>query len=112
MSLSAKTCTACKGNEPTLKESEIGGYLEEVSAEWKVKKEPDRIARSFEFSDFTEALDFVNGVGEIAEKEGHHPDIRLYDYKMVEVVLWTHKIGGLHENDFIMAAKIDELAKN
>jgi 4a-hydroxytetrahydrobiopterin dehydratase len=66
------------------------------------------LEREFKFDDFRQALDFVNEVGELAEEQGHHPDIYL-SYGKVKIQLWTHKINGLHENDFIMAAKIDAL---
>ena len=109
--LSAKVCTACKGDEPTLKANEINEYSKKVDSSWQALEEPDRILRSFEFDDFKKALSFVNEVGDIAEKEGHHPNINIHDYNKVDIELYTHKIGGLHENDFIMAAKIDELVK-
>lgn len=107
--LSKKTCVACKGSEPTLNKDEIEEYLGKVDTDWRVKETPDRIFRTFKFDDFEKALEFVNGVGEIAEAEGHHPNIKIHDYNKVDIELYTHKIGGLHENDFIMAAKIDEL---
>lgn len=109
MDLSSKTCTACRGDEPALKEDETKDYMGNVDSSWKTKQSPDRIVRTFEFENFNEALGFVNKVGEIAKKEGHHPNINIYDYNKVDVELWTHKIGGLHESDFMMAAKIDKL---
>jgi 4a-hydroxytetrahydrobiopterin dehydratase len=74
---------------------------------WQVV-EDHHLAREFTFEDFRQALDFVNQVGELAEEEGHHPDVFL-SYGKVKIQLWTHKINGLHENDFIMAAKIGAL---
>lgn len=109
MDLSSRVCTACRGDEPTLKKDEIEAFQKRVDSSWKLQKDPDRIKRTFEFANFKKALEFVNKVADIAEKEGHHPNIKIYDYKMVDIALWTHKIGGLHENDFIMAAKIDRL---
>lgn len=109
MDISQKVCTACKGDEPTLTQDEIKKYLEKVNSDWQTKEEPDRIIRSFKFENFNNALEFVNRVGEIAEEQGHHPNISIYDYNKVEIELYTHKIGGLHENDFIMAAKIDKI---
>lgn len=76
---------------------------------WSLNDEADRISRSFRFESFPAAIDFVNRVAELAEREGHHPDLEIH-YRDVKVVLYTHKIDGLHENDFIMAAKIDQLA--
>jgi 4a-hydroxytetrahydrobiopterin dehydratase len=75
---------------------------------WKLESSATRLARAFEFADFREAMRFVNRVAEVAEAEGHHPDIAIH-WNKVNLVLWTHKIGGLHENDFIVAAKIDRL---
>ena len=115
MDLSQKTCTACKGGEPVLKSNEISKFLKQVSTEWQVKENQDlpaqagKIVREFIFDNFNEAIEFVNSVAKIAENEGHHPNICLHSYKKVKIELWTHKIGGLHENDFIMAAKIDKL---
>ncbi len=90
---------------------EIKPYLEEVK-EWKVvnDKGVDTISRQFKFKDFKEALAFVNKIGEIAEEEGHHPDIEL-GWGRVGVELSTHAIGGLSTNDFILAAKIDKLPR-
>jgi 4a-hydroxytetrahydrobiopterin dehydratase len=103
--LSAKTCLPCRGGIPPLSYAQAVPFLEQVPA-WELGG--DRIERHFEFADFAAALDFVNRVGELAEEEGHHPDIS-FGWGYVEVVLYTHKIKGLHENDFIMAAKIDFL---
>ena len=75
---------------------------------WKLEAGATRLTRAFEFADFLGAMRFVNSVAEIAEAEGHHPDIAIH-WNKVDLVLWTHKIGGLHENDFILAAKIDRL---
>jgi len=90
-----------------MKSEEVATYCKLVSG-WDVR-DGKAIAKTFSFADFSEALAFVNHVGEIAESEGHHPDIRLFDYKNVEIVLSTHAIGGLSVNDFIVASKIDAL---
>ncbi len=79
--------------------------LQEVSG-WKM--EGSKITREFNFKDFKEAMDFVNKVAGIAEEEGHHPDIYIF-YSLVRLTLWTHAAGGLTENDFILAAKVEEL---
>jgi len=105
--LQDQTCKACEGYEDPLTESDIEAFKTHVHTEWSVSEDTKRIKRSFSFPDFASALKFVNTVGEIAEKEGHHPDIEL-TYGNVVVHLSTHSIGGLSENDFIMAAKIDE----
>lgn len=82
--------------------------MEKISDEWELV-ENHHIERKFEFDDFRDALDFVNEVGEIAEDQGHHPVINGFTWGRATVKLYTHKIDGLHENDFIMAAKIDRV---
>lgn len=104
-----KKCVPCQGGEPGLTRGEIKKHLHEINAEWKVESDPDKLTKEFEFANFKKCLDFVNKVAELAEGEGHHPNICIHSYKKVRIELWTHKIGGLHENDFIMAAKIEKL---
>ena len=106
--LADKQCVPCeKGAEP-LKGEEIEKAIEASwTPQWHVAQE-HHLEREFTFDDFRQALDFVNEVGELAEEQGHHPDIYL-SYGKVKIQLWTHKINGLHENDFILAAKIDAL---
>lgn len=105
--LTDKQCVPCeKGDEP-LKDQEIEKRKRELDPDWRVVDE-HHLEREFTFDDFRQALDFVNEVGELAEEQGHHPDIYL-SYGKVKIQLWTHKIDGLHENDFILAAKIDAL---
>ena len=106
MSLADKTCVPCRGGVPPMKGRELKRILELVP-QWKAVNE-HHITRTFTFPDFRKALDFVNRVGEVAEQQGHHPDI-LLTWGKAEVTLWTHKIDGLTESDFIMAAKIDQL---
>ncbi len=101
-------CTACRGGEPTLTDAEIA-YLHPQVPEWSVVERGDgikRLERAFKFKNFAEALAFTNRVGKIAEDEGHHTAI-LTEWGKVTVTWWTHKIKGLHQNDFIMAAKTD-----
>ena len=105
--LSAKTCIPCEGGTEPLSEDQAQDYLQQVHDDWHL--EEGRLKREFAFRDFKSALAFTNSVGEIAEKEGHHPDIFL-TYGQVVIKLWTHAIGGLSENDFILAAKIDAIA--
>jgi 4a-hydroxytetrahydrobiopterin dehydratase len=107
--LSEMKCTACRGGEPTLTETEIAELLPQVP-EWQVVQREgiEHLERKFEFRNFAQALAFTNKVGEQAEDEGHHPAL-LTEWGKVTVTWWTHKIGGLHRNDFIMAAKTDEL---
>jgi 4a-hydroxytetrahydrobiopterin dehydratase len=105
--LADKRCVPCtKGAEP-LKGEEIRKLSGELTQDWHVV-EGHHLEREFRFEDFRQALDFVNEVGALAEEQGHHPDIYL-GYGKVKIQLWTHKINGLHENDFIMAARIDAL---
>jgi 4a-hydroxytetrahydrobiopterin dehydratase len=104
--LASKTCVPCRGGVPPLKGKELQDLAKQVSG-WKVINE-HRIMKSFTFPDFKAALAFVNKVGEIAESQGHHPDI-LLSWGKAEITTWTHKIDGLSESDFILAAKIDKL---
>ena len=104
--LLSKKCIPCSIGAIPLDTVEITIFLKDVAPGWEVM-EDKRLERTFKFKDFKEALEFTNKVGALAEEEGHHPDICLAWGKVV-VTLWTHKIDGLHENDFIMAAKIDK----
>jgi len=105
--LADKQCVPCEKGADPLKGEEIEKRVKELDPDWKVVDE-HHLEREFKFEDFRQALDFVNEVGELAEEQGHHPDIYL-SYGKVKIQLWTHKINGLHENDFILAAKIDAL---
>ena len=107
--LSEMRCTACRGDEPTLTDAEIAELLPQLP-EWQVVQREGikRLERVFKFSNFAQALAFTDRVGEQAEEEGHHPAL-LTEWGRVKVTWWTHKIDGLHRNDFIMAAKTDEL---
>lgn len=107
MSLSDKKCVPCEGGVQPLGEKEIQGYFEELENGWEVL-DNKKIKKEFKFQDFKTALDFVNKAGEIAENESHHPDITL-SWGRVVVLIWTHAIGGLSENDFILAAKIEKV---
>ena len=104
--LASKTCVPCRGGVPPLRGKELQDLSKQVPA-WNVLDE-HHISRTFTFPDFAKALAFVNKVGAIAEEQGHHPDILLSWGKAV-VTTWTHKIDGLTESDFILAAKIDQL---
>ena len=107
--LTQMKCTACRGGEPTLTDEEIAELRPQVP-EWQVVERDGvkRLERTFGFRNFAEALAFTDKVGERAEEEGHHPTL-LTEWGRVTVAWWTHKIGGLHQNDFLMAAKTDEL---
>lgn len=104
--LASKTCVPCRGGTPPLKGEELEGLRRQVS-EWEIIEE-HHLRRVFRFKNFREALGFVNKVGELAEEQGHHPDI-CFGWGRVEVMVWTHKIDGLTESDFIFAAKADTL---
>jgi 4a-hydroxytetrahydrobiopterin dehydratase len=107
MSLAEKTCVPCKGGVPPLKGAALGTLHRELP-EWDVVEE-HHLRRTFRFPDFKKALDFVNRAGAIAEEQGHHPDI-LLAWRKAEVTIYTHKIDGLTESDFVLAAKIDRVA--
>ena len=106
MSLSMKHCAPCRGGVPPLDRAQAETYLKEVPG-WVLAADAARIRRDFKFKNFIEALAFVNRIAELAEQEGHHPDIS-FGWGYCAVTLCTHKISGLHENDFVMAAKINE----
>ena len=106
--LATKTCTPCRGGIPPLTRDEAERFHKEAP-DWSLLDDAHRIERSFRFGDFRQALDFVAKVGELAETEGHHPDIN-FGWGYATVSLQTKKIKGLHENDFIMAAKLDRIA--
>jgi 4a-hydroxytetrahydrobiopterin dehydratase len=106
-SLAAKTCVPCRGGVPPLKGQDLAALHKQVP-QWQVVDD-HHISRQFKFPDFKQAIAFVNRVGELAEEQGHHPDI-LLAWGKAEITLWTHKIDGLTESDFIMAAKVDQVA--
>jgi len=104
--LADKTCVPCRGGVPPLKGAELA-KLHRVVPRWTVAHE-HHLHREFRFHDFKQALDFVNRVGALAEEQGHHPDI-LLAWGKAEITIWTHKVDGLTESDFILAAKIDRI---
>jgi 4a-hydroxytetrahydrobiopterin dehydratase len=106
MSLAEKHCVPCRGGVPALAGEELNRLQQQLPT-WQVV-DNHHLLKSFSFPDFVTALAFVNQAGAIAEKEGHHPDLFL-SWGKVEVKIWTHKINGLTESDFILAAKIDQL---
>ena len=105
--LAAGTCEPCRGGVPPLDRTMIQRYLVQVPG-WGTAENPDRLLRTFKFDDFRAAQDFAMRVGDLCEREGHHADIH-HGWGYCTVEFWTHKINGLHENDFIMAAKVDGL---
>ena len=105
--LAEKTCTPCRGGIPPLTRDEALRFGQQA-ADWELRDDARRIERTFRFRNFREALGFVQRVGELAESEGHHPDIS-FGWGYATISLSTKKIKGLHENDFIMASKIDRM---
>lgn len=107
MDLSSKKCVPCEVKIPPFSAEKIKDYLRHLKLGWEIV-DGKKLRHEFRFKDFTAAMVFVNQMAAIAEAEGHHPDISIF-YNKVAVTLWTHFIGGLHENDFILAAKIEQL---
>ena len=105
-SLAQKTCVPCRGGVPALRGEALQTLARQVQ-DWIVNNE-HHLSKNYKFPDFRAALAFVNKVGALAEEQGHHPDIFLA-WGKVDITIWTHKIDGLTESDFILAAKIDQL---
>lgn len=103
--LTAKVCVPCQGGIDPLEAAQAESYLANIPG-WELLEGATRLRRSLTFDDFQAALDFVQQVGGIAEQEGHHPDIE-FGWGYANILVYTHKINGLHENDFILAAKIN-----
>ena len=106
--LSQKHCKPCEGGVPALSADEVRAHLPGVPA-WRLTSDGKRIRREWRVKDFLTALDFFRRVGDLAQSEDHHPDLHLTGYRNVAIELSTHAVGGLTENDFILAAKIDKL---
>lgn len=109
MTLTQKHCVPCEGGTPPLTDTQENALLAEAAGWMLVRDGMHRITREWTFKDFTASLQFVNRVGDLAESEGHHPNIKIL-YNKVELELFTHAINGLSENDFILAAKINQLS--
>jgi 4a-hydroxytetrahydrobiopterin dehydratase len=105
--LAKKECQPCQGETPPLKGEALKQMQSRLDGGWQVLNE-QRLEKQFKFPDFRHALEFVNRVGDVAEEQNHHPDI-YFTYGQARIQIWTHKIQGLSESDFILAAKIDEL---
>jgi 4a-hydroxytetrahydrobiopterin dehydratase len=106
--LTQKTCVPCRGGIPPLEEAPARELLSSTPG-WELLDGATKLRRDFKLDDFAATLDFVNKIGALAEAEGHHPDIS-FGWGYCNVIFYTHKIKGLHQNDFIMAAKVNELA--
>jgi 4a-hydroxytetrahydrobiopterin dehydratase len=104
--LASRECVPCKGGVPPMSAAEIETLIKQLEG-WEVV-EDHHLRKTYEFKNFRGALDFVNRVGELAEEQGHHPDI-CFGWGRAEITIWTHKINGLTESDFVLAAKIDNL---
>ena len=104
--LSERQCVPCRGGVPPLNGDEIKGLLHQLHG-WQVVNE-HHLLKTYQFKDFRESLNFVNRIGELAEEQGHHPDI-CFGWGKADITIWTHKIDGLTESDFVLAAKIDKL---
>lgn len=105
--LAEKECVPCKGGVPRLEGNELSRLTNELGGGWNVA-EGHQLEKEYKFKNFREALAFTNKVGELAESQGHHPDIFLA-WGLVKLTIWTHKVDGLTESDFILAAKADKL---
>ena len=101
------TCIPCQGGVPALNSSEIIEFKKLVSEQWIVE-DSKHLLKEFKFDRYLDAIEFSNKVASLSEEQGHHPFIQI-NYKIVKIILFTHKINGLHENDFLMASKIDNL---
>lgn len=106
--LSAKDCIPCKGGVPALKGEELNKLHRELGHDWGLIDD-HHLEKTFKFDDFKAALDFTNAVGAIAEEQNHHPDIAM-GWGYAKVSIWTHKIDGLTESDFVFAAKVEKAA--
>lgn len=106
--LARKHCVPCEGGIPKLSPSEAEALLMSLTG-WTLTHDGQRIRKDWTLKNFMAGIDFFNGVAELAEEEGHHPDLHLEGYRNGWIEIWTHAIGGLSENDFILAAKIDQL---
>jgi 4a-hydroxytetrahydrobiopterin dehydratase len=106
--LRGKRCLPCEGGVPPLPAEAVRQYLAALPA-WKLSEDGKRIRREWRVKDFVTALDFFQRVGAVAEEQDHHPDLHVAGYRNVAIEIWTHAVGGLSENDFILASKIDML---
>jgi 4a-hydroxytetrahydrobiopterin dehydratase len=103
-----KKCSPCEGGIPPLSEEEAEQQVRQVEG-WSLSHDGQRIRRAWTVRNYMAGIDFFNKVATLAEEEGHHPDVHLEGYRQLAIELWTHAIGGLSENDFILAAKINEI---
>ena len=107
--LASRECVPCRGGIPPLAGNRLKAIAQELGGDWRLVDE-HHLEQEFRFKNFRQAMEFANKIGEIAEQQGHHPEL-LIGWGKVKVILYTHKIDGLHENDFIMAAKIQVIPR-
>ena len=105
--LNNKQCIPCQGGIPPMSSSEILKFQKFIHVDWKVNNDKE-LTKDFNFQSYSESMRFANRVADLSEEQGHHPYIHV-NFKLVKIILFTHKIAGLHENDFLMANKIEEL---
>jgi len=108
MALSQKHCIPCQVGAPKLTESQVAEFISQLTLQWQVT-DNKKVSHQFKFEDFNAAIKFINQVAVVAQKENHHPNIHLTNWNKVTIELFTHKIDGLHANDFILASKIESL---
>ncbi len=108
MALADKSCIPCRGGVPPMEPARVQEMLSELAEGWEATINKTRLERTYPFKNFAGALAFANKIGEVAEREGHHPDLHIR-WGACKVEIWTHKINGLSEGDFILAAKIDRI---
>jgi len=108
MDLTQQKCVPCEVGGIPLTPAEAASQMKDIPL-WKLSADAKKLSRAFSFKDFKESLAFINKIGELAEKEGHHPDFDIH-YNKVTLTLWTHEVGGLSINDFIVAAKVDKVS--
>jgi 4a-hydroxytetrahydrobiopterin dehydratase len=111
MDFASKKCVPCEGGVPRMTPAEVTAALGSLDG-WGARMESSQLHKHYRFKDFLAAMRFVNALAVVAEAEGHHPDFTLHSWNVVDVTLWTHAIGGLSENDFIVAAKLDRLPES
>jgi 4a-hydroxytetrahydrobiopterin dehydratase len=109
MSLADKKCIPCEGGVKPFTKQEINRYLPQLKSNWQVIEGNKKLQLKFKVKDFMTAIGIINQAAEIAEKEYHHPDLAITSYKFVTFTIYTHKINGLWESDFILAAKLEKL---
>jgi 4a-hydroxytetrahydrobiopterin dehydratase len=111
MALASERCVPCEGGTPPLSREEAQSLLSQVGDGWELSQDATTLSRQLGFKNFLRAMDFLNRLAEVAEQENHHPDFCLQGWNKVSLTLSTHSIGGLSRNDFILAAKLDDLAR-